>query len=191
MNWQELEAHVRLIASCKWAAAANPEHVNGVNVDCVLKPSSDRWILIEITREVTLDKLRGDLAKFATVRPYLFSNNVYAECYFVCEDEPPPSLVGTGSGVNVRVLSATGFERLLIDYPAYKHLRMQKRFGSAVDPESGSSDPRAYVAVRYIGVSHERTYSIADIDSLLRQGRRMILIGNYGTGKSRCVKELF
>lgn len=191
MNWKQLEEHVRLIASCKWAAAANPEHVNGVDVDCVLKPASDRWVVIEITKENTLDKLREDLAKFAAIRPYLFAKTIYSECYFICQGDPPPSLIETGAGLNVRVLSAAGFEKLFLDFDSYRHLRQQRKFGSAVDPESGESDPRSYVGVRYVELSGDRTYSVSDIARHLRDGRRIVLLGNYGTGKSRCVREVF
>lgn len=191
MNWKELEAHVRLIASCKWAAVANPEHINGVDVDCVVKPAPDHWALVEITKEHTLDKLRSDLAKFASVRLFLFGKNIYAECYFVCQDEPPPSLIETGAGMNVKVLSALGFERLFLDYQAYRHLRSERKFGSAVDPESGETDVRTYVEVKYIDAARGESYTTVQLASQLRSGKKIILLGDYGTGKSRCVRELF
>ncbi|MGD9641396.1 MAG: hypothetical protein AB7V08_01520 [Elusimicrobiales bacterium] len=191
MNWKQLEDYVRFIASSKWASPAHAEHLNGVDIDCVVKPEADRWVLVEITKENNLEKLRADLAKFASVKPFLFARNIYAECYFVCEDEPPPSLMETGAGVNVKVLSTMGFERLFLDYSSYRHLRLQRKFGSAVDPESGESDPRAYVEVKYVTKSSGREYSVLEIANLLREGRNIILLGNYGAGKSRCVRELF
>ena len=41
MDWKELEAHVRDLASYHWAAKANPESINGVRFDCVIKKRSD------------------------------------------------------------------------------------------------------------------------------------------------------
>lgn len=97
MEWKELEEHVRDLASCHWASKANPETINGVSFDCVIKKRSDYWIIIEISKEETLDKLRTDIAKFAAVRAYLFSQSIYAESYFVC-NHPTEQMRVTGEG---------------------------------------------------------------------------------------------
>ncbi|MCE8472308.1 AAA family ATPase, partial [Rhodovulum sulfidophilum] len=36
-----------------------------------------------------------------------------------------------------------------------------------------------------------RTYSVDEISQLLTNGKRIILLGEFGTGKSRCAKEVF
>ena len=100
MEWQELESIVRQVASFLWECEAKPEVINGVNIDCVCKIKTDYWITVEITQEKSLEKLRTDLAKFASIRPYLFSKNIYAECYFVTENKPNISLIETGKGQN-------------------------------------------------------------------------------------------
>ena len=50
MTWQGLEERVREIARMRWDCNAGTETINGVKCDCVLKPSSEEWILIEITK---------------------------------------------------------------------------------------------------------------------------------------------
>ncbi len=190
MKWQELESLIRSTAQYKWDAQACPETINGVKVDCVLHIRPDHWIVIEITQEDKLAKLREDLAKFATIRPYLFSRSIYAECHFVCETSPPPSLIESGAGHNVQVLSAAGFTSLFFDYATYARVRKGRRFGSAVDL-SGNIDARSYVPVHYADIKSGRELTIADLADALRNGRRIVLIGNYGTGKSRCIRELF
>jgi hypothetical protein len=77
MKWQEFEKHVRTVASYKWDTHATPATINGVKVDCVLKLKDDYWVLVEITQDESLQKLRTDLAKFATVRPSLISQGIY------------------------------------------------------------------------------------------------------------------
>ena len=190
-NWKDLEALVRQVASYIWLSPAEAEEINGVKADCVLRLKPDYWIVIEITKEETLAKLREDLAKFSSVRPYLFSKSIYCECYFVCENDPPPSLIETGRGVLVNVMSVSTFKKQFFDYGSYHYLRSQKRFGSAVDPFSGEKDDTDYVPVEYLNSSALRVYSLDDIVSLLLKNVKIILLGNYGTGKSRCVQEIF
>lgn len=190
-KWDELEKHVRTIASYLWDKPAVPRTINGVKIDCVVERHSDYLAIVEVSKEDTLEKLRTDLAKFASVRPFLFSQNIYAECYFICENEPPPSLIETGKGLSVAVMSCDAFDRLFFDFHAYEHARSRKKFGSAVDPTSGEKDSRPYVPVHYIGWVNGKEYTIQDIVQLLVKGNRVILLGNYGTGKSRCVQELF
>lgn len=189
MTWQELESHVRKIASFKWDKTGSAKVINGVKCDCVLEFKSDYWIIIEITQESTLSKLRTDLAKFDSVKPYLLSQGIYCECYFVCENAPPPSLVETGAGRNVTVQGLQEFDKLFFDYEKYANARLEKSFGSAVDPFSGEQDKHKYVPVKYLGT--EKEYTITEIAQALRGGNKIILLGNYGTGKSRCIKELF
>ncbi|MGB2877914.1 MAG: hypothetical protein WBB97_07765 [Dehalococcoidales bacterium] len=191
MEWQELENIVRRVASFLWECEAKPEIINGVNIDCVCKIKTDYWITVEITQEKSLEKLRTDLAKFASIRPYLFSKNIYAECYFVTENKPNISLIETGKGQNVDVLSLDSFQKILFDHDNYYYIRASKPFGSAIQPVSGEKDTIKYVPVEYRDVLHSRKYRINDLARLLFQSNRIILSGNYGTGKSRCIQELF
>jgi hypothetical protein len=191
MTWQQFERVIRQVASFKWEGDGRPREINGVRSDCVIEVRPDYWIVIEITQEESLDKLRTDLAKFASIRPYLFSQSIYSECYFVCESEPPSSLRPTGEGMNVKVLSFQEFENLYFDFPRYKYARLQHKFGSAVDPVSGEKDNKQYVPVKYIGISSNEDYTIEDIADLVRNKVPVVLLGDYGTGKSRCIKELF
>lgn len=191
MGWKKLEEKVRLTASYLWNAPADSEKIKGVNVDCVLKIKNNYWVAIEITKTKRLAKFRNDLAKFASIRPHLFDKDIYVECFFICEIEPSPSMVETGKGHHVKVMSYHSFEKMFFDFTKYYHERSQRRFGSAVDPYSGKKDERAYIPIEYIGVSANENYNIEDIANLLLKGKRIILLGNYGTGKSRCMQELF
>jgi hypothetical protein len=160
MTWQDLQNNVKTIATFKWDQKAESEIINGVSLDLVIKHKIDYWIIIEVTKENTLAKLRTDLAKYQTVRPFLFSKLIYIECYFICENTPPPSLVLTGKGLNVNVLSFKDFEKLFFDYDSYRYARISRKFGSAVDPISGDKDTKKYIPVKYQGIS---------ISSLIRE----------------------
>ena len=65
-NWNALEDYVKDIAALKWNVPCLPEHIDGVDFDGVCRISSDELVLIEITTERTLQKVRDDLNK---IRP--------------------------------------------------------------------------------------------------------------------------
>lgn len=190
MDWKELENHVRELASCHWTATANPETINGVRFDCVIKKKSDYWIIIEVSKEETLEKLRTDIAKVAAVRLYLFSQSIFAECYFVCNNPTEPLRV-TGTGNKLNVMSVDELRGLLLGYEFYFNLRSKLPFGSAIDRRSGSRDSSEYVRVEYSSIDGKRSYTIPEISELLLQGEKIVLLGDYGTGKSRCIQETF
>lgn len=190
MDWKELENQVRDLASCHWAADAIPETINGVRFDCVVKKRSDYWIIIEVSKENDLEKLRIDIAKLGAVRQYLFSNSTYAESYFVCE-HPTEGMRITGKGNNLTVLSVDELRGLLVGYDSYFSLRSNQTFGSAVDRRSGTRDSSEFIDVEYTSLDGKHSYNISAISNLLKRGEKVILLGDYGTGKSRCIQETF
>lgn len=190
MDWKNLENSVKELCSCHWQADAISETINGVKCDCVVKKRNDYWIIVEISKETTLSKIRTDIGKFAGIRLYLFSQNIFCECYFVCPD-PTDSMRVTGDGQHVTVLSIEELRGKLIGYSSYYNLRRDKPFGSAIDRYSGEQDSTEYVSVKYQSVDGKRFYTIEDLAELLCRGEKIILTGDYGTGKSRCVQETF
>jgi len=191
MHWSTFEKDVRAIASLSWGCEARAETVAGVNLDCVLKVRPDYWVIVEITKENSLVKLRTDLAKLSTVRLALFQKNIYAQCFFVTEKQPFPSLPRTGGELCVEVLSAKAFTERFFDYPRYHFARSSRRFGSAVDTVTGDPDRREYVPIRFNFRDDSGALTLGDLGLLIKQNKRVILLGNYGTGKSRCIQQLF
>ena len=190
-GWEVLEERVRTIASYIWNASAEPEVVHGVKCDAVLKPDVDRWIVLEVTKSGTLDKLRTDLSKFAVIKPALIAEGIHTSCYFVTAEKPTDSLIATAKAVGVTALSVGQLQKLFFDYERYRHVRTSKPFGSAVDPSSGEKDLIPYVPVRYVQFEGKKSYTIAELVRALRKQKRIVLLGHYGTGKSRCVQETF
>ena len=78
--WQDFEKRIRNIASYRWNCNAVAETIAGVKCDCILKPQPDHWIIVEITEECNLEKIRTDIAKLFSVRNALFLKNVYCHC---------------------------------------------------------------------------------------------------------------
>ncbi|MDO9254461.1 MAG: hypothetical protein Q7U54_03035 [Bacteroidales bacterium] len=192
ITWKALENNVRTLAQFKWNCTAVKETINGVNFDCVLKPKPNNWIIVEITENETLDKVRTDISKCASTRFNLFSQNIFPEFYLVMPNEPSNSMQTTGQGDFVSVLSYDSFSNLFFDFNSYAHIRSKKIFGSAVNPFTGEPDNVEYTPVYYEQISPiKSSIQIKDISKYLKDGKRIILLGNYGTGKSRCLKEMF
>ena len=189
--WKRLESRVRTAAQYIWSAPAQSETVRGVRLDCVLKLEEDRWIILEVTTSNTLEKLRTDLTKLLNVRTALLSDGIHVSCHFITESEPTESIKATASGSRIVALSVDQLEKQFIDYDAYRYIRISRSFGSAVDPLSGEKDVLPYVPVDYSEATGSRKFSLEQLANTLIHGRHIILLGNYGTGKSRCIQETY
>lgn len=75
-DWDEVEKSVRQYAQYIWNRPANADRIGGVNFDCVVKISEIEIIIIEITKNRTLDKIREDVGKIQTVRMAMMMKNI-------------------------------------------------------------------------------------------------------------------
>ena len=190
MKWQDLERLVRTVAEAKFGATARAEDIAGVKCDCVIHLDEGSVVLVEISKESTLDKLRTDLAKFNVLRPYFFQRNIFPKCYFITMEDPTPALIESGKSNFVQVFSITQFFDVMLGLFRYATARSKLAFGSAIDLYSGEPDQSKYVPVSYISGNGEG-YTTERIAAELTNGRTVVLIGDYGSGKSRCTKEVF
>ena len=191
MDWQTLEKKVRWLSASKWGRTATPKMINGIHFDCVLEITPRHWIIIEITKESTLHKLRVDLAKFNLAAPSLLQQRIYTECFFISEEKLSDELRQTAESNYVTAFTPEEFEGYVFAYKSYSHHRVERGFGSAVDPQTGEPDQRKYTSVTYRIEKDGTQIEIEGIAKLLSQGRSIVLLGDYGTGKSRLIKELF
>ncbi|PDT20052.1 hypothetical protein [Rhizobium hidalgonense] len=190
MRWQEVEDQVRRIAEMHWNAPCRAEDIHGVRCDGVIRVSTDEMVVIEITKEQNLTKLRTDVSKLSSIRLANFANQIFTKCYFITEHETT-SLKATGAAQHVVVMSIDEFSEHFIGTRQYAFIRSSREFGSAVDPETGSPDPSGYTAINYIAPSNSATYDVEGVAQLVSSGRKVVLLGEFGSGKSRCIKEVF
>ena len=190
VSWQNFESVVRMGAEAKFGAKARAETIAGVKCDCVIDLQNGSVVLIEISKSNTLEKLRTDLAKFNVLRPHYFSSNIFPKCYFITTTNPTDALIASGKANHVDVLSISQFLNYLFGTVRYSTIRKTRAFGSAVDVYSGEPDLTKYVEVNYFDDSGN-AYTTEKIAEELSNGRTIVLIGDYGAGKSRCVKEVF
>lgn len=191
MTWQNFEDRVRDIASLRWDCNATTETIAGVKCDCVLKPSAEEWILVEITQERNIEKVRADIQKLHTVRFQQFSQFIVCKCYVVLEQTPTDPMRAAGAQSNIKVMSVEEFQNEYFNYSNYVYVRSQKQFGSLINLVTGEPEKNVYINVSYRDKRTGQDYYIAEIIELLKKGRKIVLIGDFGLGKSRCIKQLF
>lgn len=191
ITWQSLEDSVRSIASIKWRVSATAKHLAGVNFDAVAEPSSEELILIEVTKRDDLRKIRDDIVKINSLRLQRLADGVLVRGYILVDDQPTPSMVETGATNKVKVMSVGDFFNEFFQYDAYVRLRGQQPFGSALNPITGKPDTVGYIPVRYQVADESDEFDISKISEYILGGDRIILVGDYGTGKSRCVHRIF
>lgn len=190
-TWKQLEDQTRKLASIIWKRPASPERIDGVNFDAVLRISEEEMILIEITEEYSLEKIRGDIAKISAIKIRLISEGILAKAYIVLKKEPTPGMVELARAMKISVTSIDNFIKQAFDYASYIELRKDVAFGSAINPTTGEPDKNDYIPVIYTDESGRKKHRIKDICSKLERGDKLVLLGDYGTGKSRCTKEVF
>ncbi len=190
-TWNDLEGHVRKLAGYIWNRTATPDRIGGVNIDCVVRVNRDYYVLIEITEERSLAKIRADVVKIVTARNALLVDNIYARCYCVVGAGLTQGMLDAGKGSNVTVLSVAGFQRQFFDFDTYRTARERRQFGSAVNPLTGEKDDQKYTPVTYRDESRSADIPLNDILNFLQGNKNVVMTGEYGSGKSRCAKELF
>ncbi|MDD3597237.1 hypothetical protein [Sulfuricurvum sp.] len=191
LSWSQFEKAVREYANYIWDRVAEAEHVAGIDLDCVLKIHPDSWVIIEITQEKTLQKIRKDITNIGSVRHSLLTKSIHANCFIVCDYEPTDGMRETGSADYIKVVSFTEFQKMFFDFPTYKFSRMRQQFGSAIDPISGQKDTSLYIPVSYINKGDGSEFRVEDIAQQLLNNKKIVLLGDFGTGKSRCFQELY
>jgi energy-coupling factor transporter ATP-binding protein EcfA2 len=190
MEWKELEDNVREIASYRWNCNAVSETISGIRCDCVLKLNLDNWVVIEITEENDLAKVRTDIAKLRTIKNALMVDDVYCKCYMVMKDKPTDSMRQSGDAQKITVMSIDEFKCEYFDYKSYIHIRSKKQFGSLINAETGEPEQNTYINVSYSN-KKKNDITINDIINMLKKGKKIVLKGDFGLGKSRCVKQIF
>tara|TARA_R110000868_G_scaffold65112_1_gene195192 strand:- start:5571 stop:7562 length:1992 start_codon:yes stop_codon:yes gene_type:complete len=116
--------------------------------------------------------------------------NIMTECFFVVE-RVTDSMKKTGDGHGVEVMSIDEYEKSIFNFEIYSHIRSRKQFGSSVNPLTGQPDQTNFIPVTYEEKETKREKKLQDIIDDLLSGSGVILLGEYGSGKSRCSREIF
>lgn len=156
----------------------------------MLRPSPEEMIVIEISKENSLAKLRTDLAKFATIRGAEVPNGVVVRSYFISQSEVH-SLKASGKAQKVNVMSIDEFRDFFVGKTEYDNQRRKSEFGSALDLDTNKNDENDFVPTKYRDRKTGQEHTVEDIVALLGSSNKIVLLGEFGTGKSRCAREVF
>jgi hypothetical protein len=190
-EWADFENRIRALAEHIWGQSCDPMRIGGVNIDGAVRVDREIMNLIEITEERSLNKVRGDIIKLQTAKAAAFSQGIMARCFCVINGQVTQAMKEAGLSGNISVLSGDEFGKIFFDFGAYRSTRAIQAFGSAVNPLTGEADTTKYIAVKYVTEGTGKEVTASDIAQFLRQRRTIVLLGEYGTGKSRCVREIF
>ncbi len=114
--------------------------------------------------------------------------------WFVTKDEPTADqreVVNKAHGL-ISALSFSQFQSKIVDASSYLSLRDSYAFGSVRDPATGS--PKAqieYIPLELIHAGSADLWSVGTIRDALLNGRRFVILGDYGAGKSMTLRELY
>lgn len=190
-SWASLENYVRALSQIIWSKPFTPQRIDGVNFDAYAEISDEEIVVIEVTEEFNLEKVRGDVTKIAAFKMRNAANSILVRAYIILNKQPTPGMLEIGKSHKIKVISINEFSAKAFDFSSYVLERNKKTFGSSIDPITGETDNNIYIPVSYLTHAEEKRSSIDDICTSLSKKNKIVLLGDYGTGKSRCAREVF
>lgn len=197
MDEAAFENEVRRIARLLWPAAEHDgaQIEDGRERDGIFE-TAEFVHVVECTISRGKDKAREDFNKLDKLTRKLAVRKAdkFIKGWFITLREPTADQRSFFRTTQNRIV-ATSFDQFrakLIDGRSYLDARQRAPFGSVRDPETG----RTQVSFDYVPLdlvdSNRVNYSISELTShILGEGRRFVLLGDYGAGKSTTLREIY
>lgn len=176
-RWKTYEQQVREIAELIFGAPCKAGVIGGVRFDGIIDKSDLEKIVIEVSVEHDLEKVRQGINRLTLARTILSAESILLRGYIVLGTVPTPAMVEAAEKSKMKVCSASQFAAQFFQFSRYRSARMKASFGSSINPLTGSIDEVKYVPVAYNDVTSGRDITIAEIAELLTNGRQIILLG--------------
>jgi hypothetical protein len=193
---QEFENEIRRLARLLWPAAQYDGAANrdGRERDGVFE-AEDFVHIVECTVSRSKKKAQEDFEKLQKLTRRIGARHPekFVKGWFVTLDEPTADQRGVFAGCKSRVVCVSWdqFRSKLVDARSYLAFRENYAFGSVRDPESGATDTDfKYIPIDILDQAGE-LHTVESIGTELSAGRRFVILGDYGAGKSATVRELF
>ena len=156
----------------------------------------DSVVIVECTVSRRKEKAEKDGKKLdeacaAMNRQYPFKS---VKGFFVTSEEPHADQrrVINRFGPHLVACSFAQLRSQLVDSLRYLELRNSYPFGSAREPSSGDyGDLKPYIAVDPAESGTGTPFSVDRVTQQVKDGRSVLLSGDYGAGKSMFLRELF
>lgn len=202
------EADVRRVAEAVWnlpPGTCQPMHYENDPVIRELDGLArlrDITHLLMITTSTKLEKAKSDVKKLNAAETIERSKTPAVSKWLITQTQLDAQHIEHARKFNVTVLTFEQFQRRFFDSYRYLTLRAHAAFGSARDPHTDSINVAedAYVPLPMTVVLDSSTRSLErtqrairldDISQLLLEGRIVVLLAPFGSGKSLTTREVF
>jgi predicted NACHT family NTPase len=194
---EHFENEVRRIARALWPSSsyAGAIMLDGREADGVF--ATEECIhIVEATTSRRKEKARNDLNKIAKMAKKLAirNRNRVIRGWFITRDEPTAEQrsLKIGRDTNINLLSFVQFQSHLIDSGEYLSARENYAFGSVRDPETGDISPSIeYVPLDIVRLDSTDLVSHDELAQLVTNNNVIVLLGDYGAGKSMTLREVY
>jgi hypothetical protein len=191
ITWKNAEASVRRAAASIWGRDFQSTLVHGRQIDAYAVLDEKRCVAIEVTEKKDINKIQDDLNKLIHVRNANFhSEFIQTDCVCVTTYEPTLAMRAAGQKINIDVTSMEDFQARFLPFAIYNEARKNAPFGSAIDPETGAKDKTTYVLVSF-QAQNGGEIDTAELARRVASGNVLVLTGEYGTGKSKCIEKVY
>lgn len=194
---EHFEDEVRRIARALWPGAEFQGAIilDGREIDGVFQ-TEDCIHLVEATTSRRKDKAQQDISKLdKTLNKLQRRDKTRASRgWFITQDEPTAEQRKVAEkNHNIASLSFAQFQAKLINSRAYLEARGNYLFGSVRDPATGKhpSQDIAYIPLDMVRVDTKQVVSRNELLSLITQECAVVLLGDYGAGKSMTLREIY
>ncbi len=194
---QDFENEVRRIARQLWPAAefSGAAMADGREVDGIFDTEDCRHI-VEATISRRKEKAEEDLKKLAQLVKRHGSRTATRAVrgWFVTADEPTADQRQVASKYRdaINSLSFAQFQSRLVDSRGYLRLRDEYAFGSVRDPSTNALGAEIrYVPLDLVKTGSTELVSPHALLELLTAGRVVVILGDYGAGKSMTLREVY
>lgn len=193
---REFEESVRRIARALWCSLGDrggAEYVDKDNEIDIVCRTEEVTHLVECTTERTLEKVRKQVDKLTRASSYLQKHGCTVKTWIVTKEEGTPDQRKVARQAGVEIISMERFKLKLIDAASYLAFRWDYRFGSACDPSTGNTQlaENEYVTLPITNRANGISVSLKDLEALLATPNEVVLLGQFGAGKSLTIRELF
>lgn len=194
---EHFEDEVRRIARELWPSAefSGSAIVDGRERDGIFE-TEDCIHVVEATTSRRREKAKEDIAKLTSLLSKLKrkSGTKAVKGWWVTRDEPTADQrkISDKHRESINTLSLSQFQARLIDSRAYLSARDDYVFGSVRDPGTGQPVPAIeYVPLDLVRSDSSDLVSRSEMVTLVSEGRTVVLLGDYGAGKSMTLREIY
>ena len=119
-KWETFEEQVRGIAELIFAQPCQPGRIAGVNFDGVIEPGELEKVVIEISQQNDLDKVRQGVTRLTLARQTLAAEGVLLRGFIVLSKAPTQAMIDAATAAKITIGSAGQFAALFFKFPLYK-----------------------------------------------------------------------